>query len=550
MNVPKDVQQLVGKKELRYSLKTGYVGVARVKAQIIAAQVHQIFACLRKGGKMVDLSDERIRELVQQYLKEYIKGLETRHFDEDSPIVTREDFRSYIRSLDSIKEDIIEYLGIGDYEMVEQSVAVLLEKNGIERIEKGSVAYVKLCRGVLRAQLQGIEIEKKQMLSGFEETPDVSFREQLPSSRQIPNGGEKGQLISGVIDKYADEAKINWRAKTKDENLSILNLFKEVVGDVPIQSINRMKIGEFKQTLMKLPPNMKKNPRYRKKSISEILKMEVPKTLSKTTVAKYLTRVGALFEYALKNGLYEGANPATGMNPPKDKRAHEARAPFVKDELVKLFHSDDYIEDRHDKSYQFWMPILALFTGARLNELAQLHLSDIRQAEDGVWVFDINDEEGKRLKAKSSKRIIPIHSFLLNDLNFRSHVEHLKAKGEQRLFPELKEGRDGFGRNVSRWFNETYRQKCGIVFTDGRKRDFHSFRDTFITHLVHQKVNDRMRLQVAGHSAGKDMTNVYADPFPAKQLYDEVISKLDYGIDLSHLKNSKYVIKDSSATEV
>jgi hypothetical protein len=300
MNVPKDVQQLVGKKELRYSLKTGYVGVARVKAQIIAAQVHQIFACLRKGGKMVDLSDERIRELVQQYLKEYIKGLETRHFDEDSPIVTRDDFRSYISSLDSIKEDIIEYLGIGDYEMVEQSVAVLLEKNGIERIEKGSAAYVKLCRGVLRAQLQGIEIEKKQMLSGFEETPDVSFREQLPSSRQIPNGREQGQLISEVIDKYADEAKINWRAKTKDENLSILNLFKEVVGDVPIQSINRMKVGEFKQRLMKLPPNMKKNPRYRKKSISEILKMEVPKTLSKTTVAKYLTRVGALFEYARK----------------------------------------------------------------------------------------------------------------------------------------------------------------------------------------------------------------------------------------------------------
>ena len=59
-----------------------------------------------------------------------------------------------------------------------------------------------------------------------------------------------------------------------------------------------------------------------------------------------------------------------------------------------------------------------------------------------------------------------------------------------------------------------------------------------------------MRLQVEGHSAGKDMTNVYADPFPAKQLYDEVISNLDYGIDLSHLENSRFVIKDISAPEV
>lgn len=278
--------------------------------------------------------------------------------------------------------------------------------------------------------------------------------------------------------------------------------------------------------------------------------MEVPKTLSNTTVTKYLRRVGALFDYACKNGLYEGANPATDLSPPTDKRAHEARAPFVKDDLMKLFHSEDYLKDRHDKPYKFWMPILALYTGARLNELSQLHLSDIRRAEDGVWVFDINDEEEKRLKSKTSKRIIPIHSILLKDLNFLSYVDHLKAKGERRLFPELKIGRDGYGRNVSRWFNDTYRKRCGIVSTDDRKRDFHSFRATFVTRLLYQQVNDRMRLQVAGHSTGKDMTSVYADPFPAKQLYDEIISKLDYGIDLSHLKNSKYVIKDIEVNQV
>ena len=99
------------------------------------------------------------------------------------------------------------------------------------------------------------------------------------------------------------------------------------------------------------------------------------------------------------------------------------------------------------------------------------------------------------------------------------------------------------GRRVTSWFNGDYKQRCGIESTDGRKRDFHSFRASFVTQLVRQKVNDRMRLQVEGHSAGKDMTSVYADPFPAKQLYDEVIYRLDYGIDLSHLSKSKFVIK-------
>jgi Glu-tRNA(Gln) amidotransferase subunit E-like FAD-binding protein len=93
INVPKDLQRTIGKKELRYSLKTGYVGIARVKAQMIAAQVHRIFDRLRKGGKkLTELTDDKIQELVQQYLKEYVRGLETRHFEDDSPIVTREDF--------------------------------------------------------------------------------------------------------------------------------------------------------------------------------------------------------------------------------------------------------------------------------------------------------------------------------------------------------------------------------------------------------------------------------------------------------------------------
>jgi integrase len=148
------------------------------------------------------------------------------------------------------------------------------------------------------------------------------------------------------------------------------------------------------------------------------------------------------------------------------------------------------------------MPVLALFTGARVNELAQLHLSDIKQTKDGVWVFDINDEGIKRFKTKASRRVIPIHPFLLDGLKILSWVEDLKAREEQRLFPELKEERDGFGRTVSRWFNQFYRQRCGIL-VDDRKKDFHSFRTTFITTLVHHEVNERMRLQVAGHSPGK-----------------------------------------------
>src|SRR3546814_15106366 len=51
----------------------------------------------------------------------------------------------------------------------------------------------------------------------------------------------------------------------------------------------------------------------------------------------------------------------------------------------------------------FWLPLLAIYNGARLEENAQLLGSDIK-CIDGIWVFDICEvEEGKKKKRKSEK---------------------------------------------------------------------------------------------------------------------------------------------------
>lgn len=43
MRVPEDLCDIVGKKELRYSLKTGYLGIAKTKARFLAAKVQLMF---------------------------------------------------------------------------------------------------------------------------------------------------------------------------------------------------------------------------------------------------------------------------------------------------------------------------------------------------------------------------------------------------------------------------------------------------------------------------------------------------------------------------
>lgn len=141
MSVPEDLRQLVGKKELRYSLKTGYRKEARAKAFLLAGKVYIIFRALRKGGVgLSNLSENQIQEIVKKYLEDTVKMLEERWLLEESPFSTRQDLHDYIRDLDSIKQDIIEYLGTSDYSTVEGIADELLEKNEVVGLEKTLIA--------------------------------------------------------------------------------------------------------------------------------------------------------------------------------------------------------------------------------------------------------------------------------------------------------------------------------------------------------------------------------------------------------------------------
>lgn len=294
---------------------------------------------------------------------------------------------------------------------------------------------------------------------------------------------------------------------------------------------------------------MNQKKEYRNKSIPQLLEMDIKDTRTIRTINnKYLERIGTLFSWAEANGYYfEGRNPVKNLYI-VSVDDEDTTTSFDKADLIKLFHSDEYKKDTHKHPFQFWCPIIALFTGARQNEIAQFHLSDIRKDKDGIWVFDINKREDKTLKTPSSKRLVPIHSFLQNDLKIYHYVKKLKDKGEKRLFPEIKKKQDSYGPMVSRWFNNKangYKHKCKIFPTeDGMKKDFHSFRNTFLTHLDRKSVPYRMLQQVVGHSRKKDDTEGYIKGnFPPKQLLKEVVSKIDYKIDFNHLKKSRYVIK-------
>jgi integrase len=206
------------------------------------------------------------------------------------------------------------------------------------------------------------------------------------------------------------------------------------------------------------------------------------------------------------------------------RRDDEVRKIFTNDDLKVIFSASWFKSGKGEVTKQdtyrtysplrYWLPLLGLFTGGgRINELSQLHLSDIRQTPGGTWYVDMNEEAiDQKLKTTPSKRIVPLHPTLIA-LGFTKWHAALVNAGYTRLFPELKlDSEKGYGKAATKWFT-TYMASLGIP-RDGTKT-FHSFRHTYINALP-ADTPERIDLQLSGHTRGKNVHDIryLKDVFP------------------------------------
>ena len=192
--------------------------------------------------------------------------------------------------------------------------------------------------------------------------------------------------------------------------------------------------------------------------------------------------------------------------------------------MKKLFSTEIYTLKKFKYPYHFWLPLLALYTGARLNELCQLHLLDFETIE-GIKIIQISDQNGvKKVKTKAGNRIIPIHPELIR-LGLLDFVDSLKKRGEIRLFPELKMSRDGYGQAASKWFAR-YSTICGV---DEEGKVFHSFRHTFINNLKQLGIPKEKIAELVGHEEESETFGRYGKSFEVLQM-SEVVNGLNFNV--------------------
>lgn len=329
-------------------------------------------------------------------------------------------------------------------------------------------------------------------------------------------------MIADFVNEGA--ASNRWKGRTKGEASGVLGAFLRIVGDRGIRTLDRRVLTSFRDTLIRWPSNINKKARYRGKTVPEILAMGADSPLSTTSVNKHLTYTQGFIRWCVASG-YLSTNIATNLTISKrNAKASSERQPYDAEDLRRLLSSPIYLTPDKKRPSRTWIPLICLFSGCRLGEAAQLHVSDIRTI-DGITCFDFNTIGDKNLKTASSARIVPIHSSL-QGLGLLAYVEKLKMEGKPRLWMDLKLKREGYGQDVGRWFQRYGRKH---ISADKRK-SLHSMRHTFITALNRAHVPEAIVAELAGHAHGNIDRDRYGHGFEAGQL-KEAIERVNFGVE-------------------
>jgi integrase len=338
-------------------------------------------------------------------------------------------------------------------------------------------------------------------------------------------------LLSAFIERYiaTKVADKHWKEHGVPTHRNRLETLKDILGDVPIQALTRASFRHFRDTLLKMPPSYKKKKQYKGKSIKQILATKPAQTYSIKTVNITVEAVASMCEWGVREGLLE-RNNAKSLQIKDERQDISLREPFTAHDIKQLFFSGTYTPERFKNAAYYWVPLIALYSGMRLEEICQLHCTDIVQDSD-IWCIDItptsepDSTETKLLKNKNAQRRIPIHKKLL-DLGFIDFVIHARVQGHVRIFHELKRdtGTTKYGKAVGKTFKR-YVEKCRI---DTTKKSFHSLRHTFSHFFKLRNLHTDMFRQIFGHEIKELATRQYGGTYPATQCHDELIALLDY----------------------
>lgn len=311
---------------------------------------------------------------------------------------------------------------------------------------------------------------------------------------------------SELIDRWAKERKKDLKSRKAHE--AVVAWFTERVGEREVEEVTKRDVLDFKDKLL-------------------------AENVSPANINTKLTKLRTLLNYAFDNDLI-GSKPASGVRVQDDDAVRNRRKPFDAKALASLFSGPVHqlghrpLQGRGEAA--FWLPLIALYTGARMEEIGQLRPSDVAEheylADDGspasTWAIRITTDgvEDMRLKNSGSERLVPVHPEL-ERLGFVDFCKQAQIEGRKRLFADLRPNVYGIlTAKWGEWFSRYLRTVCDV---SDKRIVFHSLRHTFKDNARNSSIPEGIQRQLMGHS-GRDVADSYGSGYSLKLLTEAVRS--------------------------
>lgn len=330
--------------------------------------------------------------------------------------------------------------------------------------------------------------------------------------------GKKGhKLFSEALESYATApsgipGSVASAAEQKQKHRGC-SLFIELIGDMPVSDVSADHLRDFRLRLKALPAKVNNIPKpHRRESMAATVKAlkdagVIWPTMSESAQHERMQWLDQMFRWLVAQRDWIKENPMASVLGEQTKTAAERkserqekarrrsegadddsddREPFTAAELRQIFGVMHYqtgngahvVGNARWYPFEYWLPIIGLLAGCRIKEVSQLHLSDIRQSDEGDWYFDINENStDKSLKNANATRQIPVSQVLI-DLGLLKYCERLKLARYRRLFPELT-----WATSDAKYAKESKRKMSQFFESLGMPRDgskvFHCLRANF-----------------------------------------------------------------------
>lgn len=314
-------------------------------------------------------------------------------------------------------------------------------------------------------------------------------------------------------------------------------------GDLPVSDISSVHMREFWDVHRWWPRKASSKRCFRDMSDAEIL-AEGKRTNSSgpraSSIKAAKADLAAFFNHLLRSRIIHHTPLDPFMDIKDDLMGPDARRPFTDQELSTLFDPAKFVPWAKKLPHTWWGPILGLYTGARVNEIAQAKVRDvvdhygrvclaIRKTVDADLAGNSQMRTRQSLKGKSAIRFIPIAQPVL-DAGFLDYVADVRATKHPRLFPHLSCGVNkktgelngaGYGRGLSTRFSQYLHEVLDLP----SGFSFHLFRHTLATALELQGVKPELIATITGHEIRKSvpvLQEVYLHGQPSRLVEQQV----------------------------